>query len=209
MKINAISFAYAARFVCPPKEEGRDHLKGILFEPQKSGIMRLVATNGRCVIIVHDGTAHVDDEPRRTWINPHAPGLLSAAKKGDIVTIRPDGIVEVEKGGAVIYVSPRSCEDADRLADFPSYEQVVDTRPSPKTRNYSLNTKYLSMFDLGDGVTCYPTGGNLDPLIVQPCLKSWRVEIESALGILMPVRAELDSSYTPPEEYIKTFINRE
>jgi len=208
MRINAISFVYAARFVCSPKEAGRDHIKGILFEPQKSGCVRLVATDWHCEIIVHDGAIQVE-AARKTWIDPWANGLLSAAKKGDFVTIRPDGILEVEKGGAVIYVSPTSCEHLGRVEDFPPYEQVIETQLAPKTRNYSLNAKNLERFDLGHGVSVYPAGGNLDPLIVQPNLFTLNVEIQSAIGILMPMRHGEGSGYTLSADYIKTFLNRE
>jgi hypothetical protein len=208
MRINAISFVYAARFVCSPKEAGRDHIKGILFEPQKSGCVRLVATDWHCEIIVHDGAIQVE-AARKTWIDPWANGLLSAAKKGDFVTIRPDGILEVEKGGAVIYVSPTSCEHLDRVETFPPYDQVFETKLEPKTRNYSLNAKYLERFDLGRGVSVYPAGSNLDPLIVQPRLVDHSVEIQSAIGILMPMRNGENSAFTLSEECIKTFLNRE
>jgi hypothetical protein len=209
MRINAISFVYAARFVCAPKTKGRDHLKGILFEPLKSGLVRLVATDGHCLIVVHDGAVHVDDETREAWIDPSAPGLLSAAKKGEFVIVRADGIVEVEKAGAVIYVSPVSCERKDKAAEFPPHEQVIGTELKPKARNYSLNTKYLDKFDLGNGVTVYPAGDNLDPLIVQPSLLMLGGEIESAIGVLMPMNQKLESGYTLSKEHIWTFINRE
>jgi hypothetical protein len=206
--MNAISFVYAARFVDTSKSDGvRDHIKGILFEPQASGLLRLVATDGHRMVIVHDGNISID-ETRRTWINPSANGLLSAAKKGDYVTIRPDGVVEVAKGNTTIYVSPVSCENLTRVDEFPPYEQVVSTVLNPKTRNYALNARYLADFDLGDGVICYPVGGNLDPLLVQPVLKSHRLEIESALGVLMPQRQELENEFRLSEEYLKTFINR-
>jgi hypothetical protein len=209
MRVNAISFAYAARFVSQEKSDGvQDHIKGILFEPQASGLVRLVATDGHRMVIVHDGNISID-ETRRTWIDPRVNGLLSAAKKGDYVTIRPDGAVEVAKGNTTIYISPVSCENLKRVDEFPPYEQVVSTALNPKTRNYSLNAKYLADFDLGDGVICYPVGGNLDPLLVQPVLKSYGLEIESALGVLMPQRQELENSYKLSEEYIKTFINRD
>jgi hypothetical protein len=209
MRMNAISFVYAARFVDTSKvDKVRDHIKGILFEPQKSGLVRLVATNGHCMIIVHDGNINID-ETRRTWVNPSVNGLLSAAKKGDYVTIRPDGVVEVEKGYTTIYISPVPCENLTRVDEFPPYEQVVSTALNPKTRNYALNAKYLADFDLGDGVICYPVGGNLDPLLVQPVLKSYRLEIESVLGVLMPQRQELENEFRLSEEYVKTFINRE
>ena len=209
MKINAISFVYAARFAAPPKEVGRDHIKGILFEPQKSGRVRLVATNGHTLVVVNDGMIHTADEIRKTWINPNVLGLLAAAKKGEYVTIRPDGIVEVEKQGRIIYVSPESCEKQDQASQFPAYEQVIDTVLEPATRNYSLSSKYLEMFDLGHGVTVYPVGGNLSPLLVQPHLTGYGVEIESAIGVLMPMNQKQDSRHKLPEEYIKTFINRE
>lgn len=62
MRLNAISFVYAARFVDASKSDGvRDHIKGILIEPQKSGLLRLVATNGHCMIIVHDGNISIDE----------------------------------------------------------------------------------------------------------------------------------------------------
>lgn len=209
MRINAISFVYTARFVDTSKPDGvRDHIKGILFEPQKSGLVRLVATDGHRMVIVHDGNISID-ETRRTWINPSANGLLSAAKKGDYVTIRSDGAVEVGKGSTTIYVSPVSCENLTRVDEFPPYEQVVSAVLKPKMRNYSLNAKYLADFDLGDGVICYPVGGNLDPLLVQPVLKSHRLEIESAIGVLMPQRQELENEYTLSEEYVKTFTNRD
>lgn len=209
MRINAISFVYAARFVAPPKEASRDHIKGILFEPLKSGLVRLVATDGHCLIVVHDGAVHVDDETRQAWIDPSAPGLLSAAKKGEFVTIRPDGIVEVEKGGAVIYVSPVPCESKEQIEAFPPYEQVVPTALKPNTRNYSLDIGIFGKFELGHGVTVYPAGGNLDPLIVQPSLKGCVDEIESAIGVLMPMRQGLYDHDTLSEEHIKTFTNRE
>jgi hypothetical protein len=209
MRINAISFVYAARFVLSPKKVGLDHIKGILFEPLKSGLVRLVATDGHCLIVVHDGAVHVDDETRQAWIDPSAPGLLSAAKKGEFVTVRADGIVEVEKAGAVIYVSPVSCERKDKAAEFPPHEQVIGTELKPKARNYSLNTKYLDKFDLGNGVTVYPAGDNLDPLIVQPSLLMLGGEIESAIGVLMPMNQKLESGYTLSKEHIWTFINRE
>lgn len=209
MRINAISFVYTARFVDQSKTDGvADHIKGILIEPQKNGLLRLVATNGHCLVIVHDGNISID-ESRRTWINPSANGLLSAAKKGDFVTIRPDGVVEVEKNYVTIYVSPAPCENTKRVDEFPPYEQVIATALRPKTRNYSLNAKYLADFDLGDGVICYPVGGNLDPLLIQPVLKSHKLEIESALGILMPQRQELENGYVLSEGYINTFINRD
>jgi hypothetical protein len=208
MRINAISFAYAARFVSSPKAPPPECAKGILFEPQKNGAVRLVATNGRCLIVVHDGAIQVE-AARKTWIDPNAGGLLSAAKKGDFVTVRPDGIVEVEKRGAVIYVSPAPCERLDRVEDFPPYEQVIDTRLTPKTRNYALNTRYLYDFDLGQGVIAYPAGGNLDPLIVQPALDDHSAEIQSAIGVIAPLRSGKKSAFTLSEEYIKTFTNRE
>jgi hypothetical protein len=207
MRVNAISFAYAARFVSQEKIGVRKH-KGILFDPQASGLLRLVATDGHRMVIVHDGNISID-ETRRTWINLSVNGLLSAAKEGDYVTIRPDGAVEVEKNHATIYVSPMSCENLTFVDEFLPYEQVFSTVLNPKTRNYALNAKYLADFDLGDGVIRYPAGGNLDPLLVQPVLKSYGLEIESALGILMPMRQEHGSKYTLSEGYIKTFINRE
>jgi hypothetical protein len=207
--MNAISFVYAARFVETSKTNGlRDHIKGILFDPQKSGLVRLVATDDQRMVIVHDGNISID-ETRRTWVNPSVNGLLSAAKKGDYVTIRPDGVVEVAKGNTTIYVSPVSCENLTRVDEFPSYEQVVSTALNPKTRNYALNAKHLADFDLGDGVICYPVGGNLDPLLVQPVLTSHSLEIEDALGVLMPQKRGLENEFRLSEEYVKTFINRE
>jgi hypothetical protein len=200
MRVNAISFAYAARFVSQEKSDCmQNHIKGILFEPQASGLVRLVATNGRCMVIVHDGNISID-EPRRTWIGPHVNWLLSAVKKGDYVTIRPDGVVEVEKGYTTIYTSPVPCENLTRVDEFPPYEQVFATTLSPKTCNYSLNAKYLADFDLGDGIICYPVGGNLDPLLVQPVLKKHKLEIESAIGVLMPQIQGLENSYKLSEE---------
>jgi hypothetical protein len=208
MRINAISFVYAARFVRSEKEKTQDHIKGILLEPQKSGLIRLVATDGHCMLIVHDGAIQVD-AARRTWVNPSINGLLSAAKKGDCVTLLPDGKAEVSKDGVIIYISPVPCEDTGKASEFPPYEQVIDTRLKPKTRNYSLNAKYLERFDLGSGVTVYPVGGNLDPLLVQPNLTGIGAEIESAIGVLMPMNQKLESDHMLSEEYIKTFTNRD
>jgi hypothetical protein len=208
MRINAISFVYAARFVRPQKETGQDHIKGNLFSPQAGGFVRLVATNGRCAIIVHDGAIQVETA-RKTWIGPLENGLLSAAKKGDFVTIRPDGVVAVERDGAVIYVSPASCEHLDRAYNFPRYDQVFAARLAPKTNNYSLNAKYLEGFDLGYGVSIYPAGGNVDPLIAQPILRDYSLRIQSAIGALMPKRLGESSDYTLSEDLIKTFLNRD
>jgi hypothetical protein len=188
--------------------ETQDHIKGILLEPQKSGQMRLVATDGHCMLIVHDGAINTE-ETRRTWVNPSISGLLCAAKKGDCVTILPDGKVEVSKNGVIIYISPAPCEDISKTDQFPPYEKVISTALAPKTRNYSLNAKYLERFDLGSGVTVYPVGGNLDPLLVQPVLTGTGAEIESAIGVLMPMNQKLESDHMLSGEYIKTFINRD
>jgi len=46
-------------------------------------------------------------------------------------------------------------------------------------------------------------------LIIQPVLTGTGAEIESAIGVLMPMRQELKNDYMLSEEYIKTFINRD
>lgn len=207
MRVTTKAFMYAARFVASQKlKVSRPHIEGILFEPQKRGCIRLIATNGLTLIIVHDGTINTEEESFKIYINPQVNGLLAACKKGDEVEIAETGIIRVFGRSGLIYVSPVNCINE---YESPKYEEIFPTELEANSSNYQLDASLLQQFDLGQGIVIYPVGGNMDPLIVQPDLTGLRHEINDALGILMPQRNNRHATETLSESYIKGFLNQE
>jgi hypothetical protein len=194
---------FARATLCQAKEVTRYYLNGVHVEPSPAGGALLIATDGHCMVVLHDPAAIVsgsaivaltpamlkacrarqarfDPADRVVVVCGQAAGVLSVTERED-----PAGY-DLQGVGVACYQPHSALIDGS----FPDWRRVVPSSQCPEKPQGVFDPKVIARVaealgvEAGKGVAVISSGGPNDPHFVRALFPA------PAFGIAMPLRSD-------------------
>lgn len=184
----------------------RYYLNGIRVEPSEKGGVYLVATNGHCMVIIHDKHGVFEGDPSHYASLRLTPWMVTACKSRDAKTYAARVLLDgkrlslgtdfgMEHSPTEIFV-----QAGDPIVNgaFPSWRRLLpdfDKLESGGFAGGAVNVELLSYFAVRNGdfssirLWQQAGAGGYDPTFIQMC------DMPEALGIVMPSRQDISHEF--------------
>lgn len=210
IRVNAELFRLA--YAAVSKEETRYYLNGVRVEPHPEKGAILVSTDGHRMVCVHDPDAQID-EAAIVKLPPFALALCAAKKGRGLGVDRAILTVDVQAQTATVAHEHSNKEGVTDKSEplvsahrviiegtFPDWRRVTPKGPFEAASNVAFNSKLLAELGAFGNKLPDKSYGNAMYLLRQtgpedggPVVIRW-AGIHSVFAVLMPMRAEIETS---------------
>lgn len=193
LKVSGQAFREVAKFAA--KADIRYYLNGVHVEPCKDGGVFLVATDGCCLLAMHEPTGELTGTDDGA-IFPVTDEIIAAIKltkaerkEGvpiDTSVVCHDGILRVMKNAIQAYLYPGECVVPGKFPDWrrlmPDAESLQPGRVHAVNPELIGRFKHLKRTSFSDGIRVYSSGSQYGAMFVQ------MVGRDDVIGVVMPIR---------------------